>query len=974
MQKKLLHIINKEDKKNPLTDEQCAKKMSLNRSEVTQLRKSLGIPDSRDRRKPLLKKEIEEILSTNPDISERKLTKELKKLGFEVSRFTVSKLLEQITTLIEKGDSPSIAHKKTRTKSLQDPFTSMIGWDKSLKIKVEQAKAAVLYPPNGLHTLIVGATGVGKSELAEVMYQFALQVKGLTSEEFPFVVFNCADYAENPQLLLAQLYGYKKGAFTGADIDKEGLIAKADGGILFLDEVHRLPPEGQEILFQIIDKGKYRKLGETNVVHDAKVKIIAATTEDIEKNLLGTFRRRIPMVIELPPLDARPFEERLEIIKLFFRKEAARINKKIFVDYNTMRALLVYDCVGNIGQLKSDIQVTCARGFLKYVAADDVNDTVTVDFACLPIHITKGLLNSKWDRGSIEKIISDDIIFLPNAIYTEERESIYDFSENIYKTIEDDYQKLQNSGLSNDMIEQIIGEGLEAKVKKIIKHITKNKDKLQKQDLSSIVKPEVISLVQDMTKRAKSVIKDLDDTFFYCMATHLNTSVDRIKEGKPLSNPYLDRVKTDYPDEYGLAKELSQLAGGYLGLELPEEEIGFIAMYLRALANSGSNPQETIGIVIVTHGNVAQGMANVANMLLGVDMVRAVEMSLDESPDIAFERTLETVSKIDKGKGVLILVDMGSLAGFGNLITKKTGIITRTITRVDTLMVVDAVRKVLLPEADIDQVAESLVKGKSTEIYSDERQDHPLAVLCLCLTGEGTAKYIAQIIDKDVHEINEEIKLLTLGVLNDKDIGQQIDRIRNNYNLTAIVGTVDVAYPGVPFISYVDIIKGNGKTKLKKIIRQNYDNVKIDKSRSLLFSKELILLNQEVKDKCEALKVLGRLLERCGKVSSNFLNGVIEREKLGPALIENHLAIPHGFGDGIIEPCIGIMTLKNPVDWYNGIYVSAIFMLALDGNSHAQFQKVYNIINDFDVIDKLKSAKRRQDILDFLQAGMNKQE
>lgn len=106
MQKKLLHIINKEDKKNPLTDEQCAKKMSLNRSEVTQLRKSLGIPDSRDRRKPLLKKEIEEILSTNPDISERKLTKELKKLGFEVSRFTVSKLLEQITTLIEKETVP----------------------------------------------------------------------------------------------------------------------------------------------------------------------------------------------------------------------------------------------------------------------------------------------------------------------------------------------------------------------------------------------------------------------------------------------------------------------------------------------------------------------------------------------------------------------------------------------------------------------------------------------------------------------------------------------------------------------------------------------------------------------------------------------------------------------------------------------------------------------------------------------------
>jgi len=81
----------------------------------------------------------------------------------------------------------------------------------------------------------------------------------------------------------------KKGAYTGADRDRAGLVEKADGGILFLDEVHRLPPEGQEMLFYLMDKGIYRRLGESESQHKANVLIICATTESIESVLLRTF-------------------------------------------------------------------------------------------------------------------------------------------------------------------------------------------------------------------------------------------------------------------------------------------------------------------------------------------------------------------------------------------------------------------------------------------------------------------------------------------------------------------------------------------------------------------------------------------------------------------------------------------------------------------------------------------------------------
>lgn len=94
---------------------------------------------------------------------------------------------------------------------------------------------------------------------------------------------NCADYANNPELLSATLLGYKKGSFTGADSDKTGLLQEADGGYLFLDEVHRLSFENQEKLFVFMDTGKYRPLGDSKW-RNSNVRFIFATTENPRKS------------------------------------------------------------------------------------------------------------------------------------------------------------------------------------------------------------------------------------------------------------------------------------------------------------------------------------------------------------------------------------------------------------------------------------------------------------------------------------------------------------------------------------------------------------------------------------------------------------------------------------------------------------------------------------------------------------------
>lgn len=136
----------------------------------------------------------------------------------------------------------------------------LTGHDGSLRKPIEQMKTALFYPNGGLPLLITGDSGTGKSYMAELMHEFAI-AQGLLAPDAPFVSFNCAQYASNPELLAANLFGYVKGAFTGAQSDKAGAFEAANGGMLFLDEVHRLDAQGQEKLFTWLDRKEIYRVG-----------------------------------------------------------------------------------------------------------------------------------------------------------------------------------------------------------------------------------------------------------------------------------------------------------------------------------------------------------------------------------------------------------------------------------------------------------------------------------------------------------------------------------------------------------------------------------------------------------------------------------------------------------------------------------------------------------------------------------------
>lgn len=700
---------------------------------------------------------------------------------------------------------------------------SIFGSDRTLKKCVQQAKAAVLYPPRGLHTIIVGPSGAGKTMFAELMHKFAIESKAFDVSA-PFEVFNCADYANNPQLLLAHLFGCKKGAFTGADKDREGLVSKADGGILFLDEVHRLPPDGQEMLFYLIDKNLYTPLGE-EINRKSQLLIICATTENIDESLLNTFTRRIPMNIRIPSLAERTLEERFEMICEFFKIEATRIKREISVSTNTIRQLLLYECPGNVGQLKSDVQLGCANAFLNFVS----KKLKSVEVHCTDFNsnVNQGLFNYKDYFKKIDKLIKEGAVLFFTSKGKENFENNEDYSSNysFYKNLEQRVQELQLRGTEENEIKTI----MEMEIENYFKSYIRNFDQeINKDELSKIVDEEIIRIVENFLKKSEKVLhKIFRIKIFYGLCLHLSSSISRLKNNKTIINYNLVNIKKDYSSEFEISKEIATLIEEKYNIIIPEDEIGFITMFLTVEEMENQNLDDKPIVVIAMHGkSTASSMADVVNRLVKANNVYAYDMALDISSEIAYTKLKDIIINKNQGAGVILLVDMGSLNIYGELINKDTGIDIRTLDMVSTLMAIECSRRAVI-EADIDIIFEAvkhdILKYSSNELKVTDSfipKDNNI-IITLCTTGEGSAIKLKNFIESKINTSDYKVEVFAMAWNNKQHMYNVLSDLSKQKNILAIVGTINPRIYGVPFISTYEVFVDKDCKGIKQILDTN---------------------------------------------------------------------------------------------------------------------------------------------------------
>lgn len=708
----------------------------------------------------------------------------------------------------------------------------------SLRDSVEQAKAAILYPPKGMNCLILGSTGVGKSMFASLMHNYALEMK-VKTEDSPFIVFNCADYTNNPQLLTSQLFGVKKGAYTGAETDKVGLIEQANGGILFLDEIHRLPPEGQEALFIFLDTGTFRRIGDSEI-RTSDVLIISATTEDPNSSLLNTFTRRIPIVINIPSLKERTLDERLFLIKSFFKYESIRLNKEIYVSLNSLRALLSYDCPNNIGQLKSDVQLLCAKAYSEFLT--NLKPDVRIHSKVLPSYIKEGLYKEKEHRVLWNKLMSDEIeYFRFNGTAEDTSNTIFNSTDNtIYDFIENKLEKLKSLDISDMDIENILE-------KDIAKHFNKNNsevsEEINRKNLLTIISEDILHCFDKIIDHiSQKLTINFDNNLYTAFALHINTLVNRINTDKIIINTNLNKIRELYPLEFSIALEIKEIIEKHIGKPIPIDEAGYLTLFLIQDNTFNDVSHDKVRVILIAHGeSTATSMADVSNRLLGENYVIPIDASIDVAPSTVLERLKISIQENPSSAGYLLLVDMGSLTTFADVIRSEFNVEIKVISLVSTLHVLESARKALLG-ASLDEIYRDVLMVNSyVEIHQNLKNkninEHKVLIVTACLTGEGAAIAIKNFLTSNLRINNDYFEIVCLNCLDKKFFKQKIINLQKENEILFIVSSFPIDSEVKQYTMYevfnMDILKElqaaiDSKTamlNIPKIIKENIYNI-----------------------------------------------------------------------------------------------------------------------------------------------------
>jgi len=223
--------------------------------------------------------------------------------------------------------------------------------------------------PTNSTVLLGGESGVGKDLIARAIHEKSRRASG------PFIKINSSAIPEN--LLESELFGYEKGAFTGANSNKPGKFELADKGTLFLDEIGDVPSAIQVKLLRVLQEREFERLGGTRTIK-VDVRLLAATNRDLREALeQRTFREDLYYRLNVVPIDIAPLRQRKEdipdLVKLFISRFAGDSGKPVeSVTPEAMQVLVNYHWPGNVRELQNIIERACALAKGPILEADDI--------------------------------------------------------------------------------------------------------------------------------------------------------------------------------------------------------------------------------------------------------------------------------------------------------------------------------------------------------------------------------------------------------------------------------------------------------------------------------------------------------------------------------------------------------------------------------------------------------------------------
>ncbi|MFQ5695118.1 MAG: sigma-54-dependent transcriptional regulator [Terriglobia bacterium] len=266
--------------------------------------------------------------------------------------FDTETLLKKVSRLMEFYELKERVARLEGELAQAGSFEGVVAGSGAMRAVVERARVAA---QSSAPVLLVGETGVGKEMLARSIHR----ASGRAAQRF--VPINCAALPHD--LIESELFGYRKGAFTGAASDRMGLFRAAHGGTLFLDEVAEMPPAAQAKLLRVLEQGEVRPVGATST-HVVDVRLVSATNRSLA-DLVGKamrddlFFRISTIVIEIPPLRERR-EDLYLLVDHFLQCFSQRYGRRVSIQRAALERLSSYSFPGNVRELAHILESTVA--------------------------------------------------------------------------------------------------------------------------------------------------------------------------------------------------------------------------------------------------------------------------------------------------------------------------------------------------------------------------------------------------------------------------------------------------------------------------------------------------------------------------------------------------------------------------------------------------------------------------------------
>lgn len=699
---------------------------------------------------------------------------------------------------------PSLEALQTEQSNTNNAFKTFIGHQLSMKDQIDRIITAISYPPYGLPFILSGNTGVGKSYLAKLTHQYCIET-GILAPSAPFIVLNCAQYFHNPELLSSNLFGYAKGSFTGANEDFKGMLETANNGILFLDECHRLNAESQEKLFSFMDTGTFQRMGEGSITRKSNVRLIFATTEDLQANFLKTFMRRIPIAITIPDLNDRSkLELRLHIYKAFL-SESKRINSQITVSPWVINRLYNFKYKSNVGELKSLVQILCAQVYSRAGSSH----AITIDSES----ISNDSLTQLIDIHEQDSVTQNAVVFSPQnqlSDYGDLQNNQNNLIAELLTKLVHINQQYQQQQLTNDLVQHQVARETSA----LMDQLVHQNDGFENESLKYMV--NVIQKLFDY----------LDSSFFVKIKGNAVVAIANFMYRKrdfslsllPGTTNQIEQLVQVLKNQAGLEYQLLQafldLVKTKLDFKIDTLDEVLLLGYLISL-NLDHNDTGQHAIILAHGFSTASSIADVTNRFLNQKLFDSFDMPLSTPAEQVQDFMTTYLEKNDCHKGLIILADMGSLMTLPeSLKTAITGpvLIISNVSTQEALFIGELIQK----HTAIDEIGRQV----QDQLLPKYHLTYPITkkspmIITTCHTGIGSAKQIQALIKNSMPaSLNYEVEPIDFAYL--KKYGQQ-SPIFNQYTVEAIVGTNDPKISGVPFISLEQLVSSSGPTIIQQI-------------------------------------------------------------------------------------------------------------------------------------------------------------